>query len=237
MVESIKELRKRCQIYYKIEPHKFFSIYLTKILLYFHPTANQITLLWIIIGLIGSILFIFGNYLYAIIGASCFLLIQLLDECDGEIARYYNICSKKGAYIDHIGHAIIDLMLFVCLTIYVVKTTKNINYVFLGFSMIIGYSLMELSRLYKNELVQKKKTIVETGKILNKKYPSLFKLYIFLRTILFENFPYYLFILVILNHLEFILIGYSIFYHPLWIVRFYYEIKKGFKDESQKSIS
>ena len=233
MVPPIKELRKLCRSNINKGIFKFLSIYITKILLYFNPTPNQITAGWIIIGIIGSFLFLFVNKLYAIIGISLLILTILLDYCDGDVARYRNIHSIKGLYLDFFGHSIVQLILFSCITYYVIKTTNNFYYAFFGISAIVGYSLMELSRLYKHELVPKKISAGEAEKLFLKKNPLSFKIHLYSRTILFEYFFFYILILLIFNRLEYFLIGYAIFYHPFWIFRYLYELKTGFKDKKE----
>ena len=74
MVESIEELRKICQrrdVRYQNAVEKFsrkFSIYFTKLLLCTGITANQVTLLNILIGMIAGVFLAYGYPWATLIG-------------------------------------------------------------------------------------------------------------------------------------------------------------------------
>lgn len=87
-----------------------FSIYITKILLYTPVTANQITFFMLILGLAGSIFLFNGLF---VTGLLLLHFAVLLDNVDGEIARYKNERSMMGKYIDIVYHVtVVPLMLF-----------------------------------------------------------------------------------------------------------------------------
>ena len=87
-----------------------FSVYITKILLYTPITANQVTFVMLVFGIVGSI-FLFNGFF--ITGLLLLHLAVLLDNVDGEIARYKNEKSMMGKYLDGVYHVIVpQLMLF-----------------------------------------------------------------------------------------------------------------------------
>ena len=67
-------------------------------------TANQVTLLQELIGIIGAIFLINGNF---VIGALLLQLGYILDCSDGEVARWKNQQSEQGKFLDLIGHMIV----------------------------------------------------------------------------------------------------------------------------------
>jgi len=82
-----------------------FSIHITRILIHTPVTANQVTTSRFLIGLIACVLFLFGKWEFSIIGAVLiFFCSGVLDQVDGEIARYKNQFSTKGIWIDYIVH-------------------------------------------------------------------------------------------------------------------------------------
>ena len=86
------------------------SIYITKILLYTPITANQVTFLMLVLGIAGSI-FLFNGFFIA--GLLLLHLAVVLDNVDGEIARFKNQRSMMGKYLDGIYHVTVSqLMLF-----------------------------------------------------------------------------------------------------------------------------
>ena len=73
-------------------------------------SANQVTVLQLLFGVVGSILFAYGKFITGCI----FLQIGfILDLCDGDVARFNNKESKAGEYLDLIGHrTVIPLYFF-----------------------------------------------------------------------------------------------------------------------------
>lgn len=92
------------------------SIRITRVLLPTGISANQTTVVGILIGLVGAAL-LADNYSWAQITA--ILLLQLsfvLDFCDGEIARFEREVEGKssgagGAYLDWVGHYYIPALM------------------------------------------------------------------------------------------------------------------------------
>ena len=107
--EEIKKERKKAQ--HNIENDEFimflffrpisifFSVFIvknTKI------TANAITFVMAVIGLLGPILLVFSNTINQVLWISCIylLLTSLLDVIDGEVARLRKVESKVGLVLD-----------------------------------------------------------------------------------------------------------------------------------------
>lgn len=67
---------------------------------------NQITLLMIIFGVIGSILFAIPNVWCKISGYICWLMWFSMDCSDGQVARYTKKFSKYGTEMDYMAHLI-----------------------------------------------------------------------------------------------------------------------------------
>lgn len=148
MVESIKQLRVICQStkaesgYLKHVARKI-SIYITKLLLYTPITANQVTLLWILLGVASGILFAFGNYWYSIIAALLINLGAWLDCVDGEVARYRGTSSSLGQYLDQLGHVIVHPTLFMGIAYGVYNNNFHNPIIFIfGCSAFLFFSLI-----------------------------------------------------------------------------------------------
>ncbi len=85
------------------------SIRITRLLLPTGISANQATVLGILVGLIGAVLLAFNDYWAQIGGLALLQLSFVLDFCDGEIARFEREIEDKtsgagGAYLDWVGH-------------------------------------------------------------------------------------------------------------------------------------
>ena len=145
-IEPINELRDICQasvlekegIYAHWYKRKV-SIYLTKILLLCRLTANQTTVLGILVGLMGSLFFLVGEYWSNIIGVLLLHLWHILDNSDGEIARYRNSCSETGVFLDELSHNFINFGSFACIGFGLYADNHNAFVIVLGF--IAAFSL------------------------------------------------------------------------------------------------
>lgn len=112
---SLKELR---EFKYRINPEErqgaygyYFirplSIYLTYLALRLGLTANQVTVLQTIAGFMGAACLAFPSAAMAMAGI---LLLQfgfVLDNVDGEVARYRKQVSITGKFLDVIGHELV----------------------------------------------------------------------------------------------------------------------------------
>ncbi len=160
-MESIAELRKICQTtaqkdrsnVYMRYVSRSLSIYLTRLLIPTPVTANQVSFLMIVVGVLASCLFVFpspGVFLFAA------LLLQfwyILDCCDGEVARYRqyqqseSIVSDKrnssmaGAYYDIINHYIINFLVPIMIGYGLCFATERLLFLNLGIIASLGQVL------------------------------------------------------------------------------------------------
>jgi len=150
MVESIEELRRICQKRderYDNAVERFsrkFSIYFTKALLYTGISANQATLLNIIIGIVACIFIAYGSNWHFFIGALILQLWFIFDCVDGEIAHYRGTASITGEYVDRINHIVIDPLIFISMTIGLYNIFRYQVIFAFGFSATTSISLLKL---------------------------------------------------------------------------------------------
>jgi len=110
---------------------RFFSIYITKGLLHTPLSANQITILNICIGVLGSLLFSTGKFWLVALGTLLFLLFVTLDHVDGEVARFRKQTSMRGHYLGLLAH-------------YTVETTMDLGITFGAFRLVGRYEVLFL---------------------------------------------------------------------------------------------
>jgi len=126
-MEKIAELRTICQTTAKKDVSnvymryvsRFFSIYVTRLLLPFPITADQVSFAMIVTGVASGFLFMSPEPGAFLKGALCLQLWYILDCVDGEVARYrfyknMNEVAKDkmqlsmtGAYWDYLNHYIV----------------------------------------------------------------------------------------------------------------------------------
>jgi phosphatidylglycerophosphate synthase len=129
------------------------SIYVTLLLSRTTVTPNQLTFSSIVIGVAAGLLWTFGGHPHFIIGGILFQLMYLFDCVDGELARYKNMSSPKGAYLDFIGHYFTAFAMIVGASLGLTKNMGNAALYF-GLVIVIFHLGDELLRdlLYKTKL-------------------------------------------------------------------------------------
>lgn len=92
------------------------SIRITRVLLPTGISANQTTVIGIVIGLVGAALLAIDEYWAQILAIALLQLSFVLDFCDGEIARFERdvegvTSGAGGAYLDWVGHYYIPALM------------------------------------------------------------------------------------------------------------------------------
>ncbi|GMU41358.1 MAG: hypothetical protein AMXMBFR23_22240 [Chloroflexota bacterium] len=105
-MESIRELRVKCQGVHAgdwtVQPVRWVSIYLTRILIPLGLTANQASILNLLVGLAAAACFAVGVTAWPL-GCALLALNMILDCVDGELARYRGSSSLTGLYLDRLN--------------------------------------------------------------------------------------------------------------------------------------
>lgn len=98
------EERQGAYGYYLIRP---FSLYLTYLALRLGLTANHVTVLQTLAGLAGAALLAFPSNAMALAGVLFLQFGFVLDNVDGEVARFRRQVSITGKFLDTIGHELV----------------------------------------------------------------------------------------------------------------------------------
>lgn len=88
------------------------SIYFTWLAVRLGISADTVTVVMILVGLIAAGLVAIGGWTGPVIGAFLMQVYLVLDCSDGEIARCTNTESPRGVYLDRLGHYAIDATIF-----------------------------------------------------------------------------------------------------------------------------
>ena len=103
-IERLHSLKKGGSLHAKLHT----STFLTRTFIKLNISANQVTFLSCVFGLMG----ILGLYMeYRILSVSFFYFYTVLDYSDGWVARYTGTESKQGYNLDHINHGIVTTIL------------------------------------------------------------------------------------------------------------------------------
>jgi phosphatidylglycerophosphate synthase len=82
--------------------HRRISVAITRRLLPYRITPNQMTLLAAFFGVAGVLIAFRGGYWHLLLGAALFETQNILDGCDGEISRLKYLRSRAGEWLDQI---------------------------------------------------------------------------------------------------------------------------------------
>ncbi|MGH8777359.1 MAG: CDP-alcohol phosphatidyltransferase family protein, partial [Jiangellaceae bacterium] len=87
------------------------SLRITRVLIRTPVTANQLTGLMIVIGLLGAVAAGLPGLGWALVAAALIVAYFVLDLCDGEVARWRGATSVTGVYLDRVGHYVVEAAL------------------------------------------------------------------------------------------------------------------------------
>ena len=88
-------------------------------------TANQVTALSLVAGWVGCVGFVQGTQVGMVWGAVGFLVANLLDECDGSVARATGTSSNFGSWFDTIVGALVHMGFFFSLGVGLSRQTSE----------------------------------------------------------------------------------------------------------------
>ena len=114
MRPTIKKLRIVCERDNETEPYAKYiirpiSIYFTWLFVRTPISANQITILQGMFGVAGAIMFGYQRYL---LGSLVLQIGFILDNVDGEVARWKGQQGESGKYLDLVQHRIVIPLYF-----------------------------------------------------------------------------------------------------------------------------
>ena len=141
------------------------SIRITRCLLKTGITPNQVTFISFLAGAAAALLFARGEYVSGVLAGILWQIAYLLDLVDGEIARFKNMESKIGAWLDVITDRLEEVLLIFGVTIGVYMKTQNYFIWIYGFLALLG--------IYMYVVVRARTALYLGGTILSR-YDALF---------------------------------------------------------------
>ena len=112
-------------------------------------TANQVTVIWIILGVVGSVFLAVPFRWSAWAGALCVFLHTVLDFSDGVVARARHNVSSTGIFLDRIGHDLIYPFLMFALALRGTKDWPPTFILTVGFVASLAFFLYNNNRRSK----------------------------------------------------------------------------------------
>ncbi len=151
MKPTIKNLKKIIGRPNEIDPYaKYFirpiSIWFTWFFVRTPLSANHVTIIQEIFGIIGGVLFACGRFVY---GAIFLQLGFIMDNSDGEVARWKNQQSERGKFLDLVGHMVVIPFYFFGLGLGLYLQQGNIITLIMG--LLAGLFSLKLEKLITNK--------------------------------------------------------------------------------------
>ena len=151
MKPTSKNLKKVIGRPNEIDPYaKYFirpiSIWFTWVFVRTPLNANHVTIIQEIFGIIGAVLFACGRF---VLGALFLQLGFIMDNSDGEVARWKNQQSESGKFLDLIGHMIVIPSYYFGLGLGLYLQQGTIVTLIMGF--LAGLFSLKLEKFINNE--------------------------------------------------------------------------------------
>lgn len=137
------------------------SIRISRHLVKYPITPNQISLFSILCSILGACLFAFGGYPGLLLGGLLAQFASVIDGCDGEVARLKFQGSDYGGWFDAVLDRYADAFLLFGLTWHAYSTNPGHLILFTGFLAIIGsfmlsYTADKYDRLMRDRIIHGK---------------------------------------------------------------------------------
>lgn len=95
------------------------SLHFTRLILPTGISANGVTWLMVLVGVIGAAVLMIPTW-WAVLACALIMQFQILIDCsDGEVARWRGTSSPMGVYLDRVGHYVTEAALPIALGVHV----------------------------------------------------------------------------------------------------------------------
>jgi len=167
---TMEQLRKVTQD--RPDKHDFYmwsvmrriSIYVTWLSVRTPVTPNQITLLSLLAGLAGAAFFASSDPLYWLAGWLVVNIHLILDQVDGEVARWKKMTTKFGYFFDEVTHPIVNTALFVAAAMGLYAMSGDAQMLVVGLTLVFSASVLRMAGVY-SDYASKNMYKLETRKL------------------------------------------------------------------------
>jgi phosphatidylglycerophosphate synthase len=130
---------------------RHLSCRLTPWLLRLGLSAHQVTVASMLVGVGAALLLARGRWAASVAGALVLILSSVLDNCDGEIARFRGTASRFGGRLDDVADAVAHTALFIGLGLGVSRALGGSLWLWIGIAAALG-TLIENARVLLREV-------------------------------------------------------------------------------------
>ncbi|HEX9371720.1 MAG TPA: CDP-alcohol phosphatidyltransferase family protein [Roseiflexaceae bacterium] len=145
-ISSVQGLRQRISKQHREPPWnrvvRRISIYFTWVLVHTPISANGVTALFLLSGLLGAGVFAIGTQWAWIVGTLLIWLSVIFDFCDGEVARFRQESSWFGDYFEETVHAVLVIAMYCGISLGVWRGAPSTPYPFGAALLAAGFTLV-----------------------------------------------------------------------------------------------
>lgn len=148
-LEIIKLIRSNGNDVHNWYYHAFtkrISCHITAIMYFSGVKPDHVTLSMFVFGFIGSAFYTIGSDAGYVIGSICFLILNIADTSDGELARLLNKTSDFGEYLDRLCHYFTNSLMCLGLGLGLYNGSGEVFFLYLGFISCAFYVLDDASK-------------------------------------------------------------------------------------------
>ena len=126
-----------------------FSVYFSYFFFRIKLSADQVTIVFFLVGLFGSFFYSFNSIIFSILGYLLFRLHIIIDMSDGDIARFNQSFSIRGAYWDAVIHSIVNPCYYVLISFsFYLQFNNDLFLILGGFTGMSSSVLMAVKNNY-----------------------------------------------------------------------------------------
>jgi phosphatidylglycerophosphate synthase len=128
-----------------------FSIYFSWVFINLRLSADFVTGIFFATGLLGAVLFLYGDPLISLIAYGLWRLHIIFDLCDGEVARFTQKFSINGAYWDYMIHSLLYPLVYVSICIALYGKFNDTIFLIVGLfgSIVVSQTLSVKNNYYR----------------------------------------------------------------------------------------
>src|SRR3989344_1807828 len=166
-MESIKELRQICQtkkqpMYMQLVSTRIY-IYVTKLYLYTGLSADYVTIFMMLLVIAGSIIMATGSLWNILIGILLIHFTIILDNVNGEVARYNREDGLIGTFLEQVYHNLAVPLLFFSVSFGVFSATGIKSVLVFGFLASI-FGMPIILKSIKDAVIDERLSEIKKGK-------------------------------------------------------------------------
>jgi phosphatidylglycerophosphate synthase len=157
---TIKEL-KESKAYKKPGDRLYKKIFIRPISVYFAwlflrlgLSANDATLVSLVMGIFGSLFLLYTEPIMWVFGWLFFQLYNIFDSSDGQIARYSKTVTTRGDKMDLSAHVLVEISIFIAMTIGLYKIFGDPIVIVAGISSALFMVLFHFIHFMRKKILR-----------------------------------------------------------------------------------